>query len=265
MKSLQIYIKVVIILGIILSLNVPVVYGGPQWYEDYKSGLKIMKQGDWEKAISLFQSAIESKHKDTKKQRVGTMFIEYYPHRQMGICYYNLGAMAKAKEQLALSIRQNSTPKAREYMQKINSQHPDIKIPPANDRTLTDQPEPVEDKSPEIKPEEEQSLLVGDRLSIAVLPFETKGIGGELGETYHAIGDSTYDSNVSKIGFSAGAGFEIPAGQVNIIVQGLVRFMPSIRTVKSKLDESWGEFWNIEWEEKEETHSFVGITAGIVF
>ena len=86
-----------------------------------------------------------------------------------------------------------------------------------------------------------------------------------LGETYHAVGDSTYDSNVSKIGFSAGAGFEIPAGQVNIIVQGLVRFMPSIRTVKSKLDESWGEFWSIEWEEKEEPHSFVGITAGIVF
>jgi len=84
------------------------------------------------------------------------------------------------------------------------------------------------------------------------------------GEYVNFVGDSTYEANSSNIGFAAGAGIEVPAGSINIILQGLIRFIPSKRPLKSVLDESW-DSWGIPWEDKKETHSFLGLTAGIVF
>ena len=78
------------------------------------------------------------------------------------------------------------------------------------------------------------------------------------------IGDSTYEANSTNIGFAAGAGIEVPAGSVNVILQGLIRFIPAKRSLKSVLDESWAS-WGIPWEDTKETHSFLGLTAGIVF
>jgi len=55
--------------------------------------------------------------------------------------------------------------------------------------------------------------------------------------------ESTVKADENKMGLAAGAGLELPAGNNNIIFQGLMRFIFT----------------------EDETTSFIGITAGIVF
>jgi len=55
--------------------------------------------------------------------------------------------------------------------------------------------------------------------------------------------EETVEANENKMGAALGAGLELPAGNMNMIIQGLYRFIFT----------------------EEETTSFIGITAGIVF
>ncbi len=97
-------------------------------------------------------------------------------------------------------------------------------------------------------------------LGVGVRPYLTKpeantqfflfGMG-----TYNAISDeatvsgpgfgtNSAKNDFNKVGVAAGAGFELPAGEkLNVIIQGLTRFIFT----------------------ENETTSFVGVTAGVVF
>jgi opacity protein-like surface antigen len=69
-----------------------------------------------------------------------------------------------------------------------------------------------------------------------------------------------FDESATKIGFAAGAGVEIPAGdRFNVILQGLIKIIPSTKAL---------EGFDIEAEEfdlEDKSHMFAGITLGIVF
>lgn len=152
------------------------------WYTSYSNGLDAMQRGDWKGAIAYFTTALAQKNKDSSKIRAyGTVFIQYYPHREIGICYFHLGDMERARAELNLSVQQSSSLRAKEHLNKIKS----------GERAPT--PVVVEEKPVTTKrlPEPERQInyaeppaatIVGERLNIAILPFETKGIGGELGE-----------------------------------------------------------------------------------
>ncbi len=187
MKSVNSYIKIAVISTVLFMFSTMVI-AGPAWYENYQRGMKQMEQGEWQSAKLNFENAIKVKPRDNSKQRVGTMFIKYFPHRELGICHYNLGSMAKAQEELQISLRQTPTPRARQYMQLVVNDNPNLSTPgkpetSGNDyikssptTTTSDQPAttvPCDDKSHQ---------LIGDRMHLAVLPFETRGIGEDLGE-----------------------------------------------------------------------------------
>ncbi len=94
---------------------------GPAWYEAYNNGLSAMQRSDWNAAVTSFQQAIQIQSRDNGKMRVhGTVFIEYYPHRELGICYFYLGDMEKARQELTLSIQQSSTRRAQMYLDAVN-------------------------------------------------------------------------------------------------------------------------------------------------
>ena len=79
-----------------------------------------MEKGDWLRAIEEFKSAASLEFEDTKKMRTyGTRFIKYFPHREMGIAYYQLGEFDIAKEELELSIAYKKTNEAEEYLEKV--------------------------------------------------------------------------------------------------------------------------------------------------
>lgn len=99
-----------------------------KWYKSYRSGLEAMDNKNWVVALQHFQKALASKNKDTNKIRAfGVTFIEYYPHREIGICFYYLGLVELAREHLTISLRQVYSDRARDYLDRINrGDHPVI-------------------------------------------------------------------------------------------------------------------------------------------
>lgn len=154
----------------------------PQWHADYLKGLQAAREGRLQEAVQLLQQALKVRASDSAKQRTqGTTFIEYFPHRELGICYYYLGDLENARRELKISLSQAPTRRARLFLDLVNRGEvpPKGELPP-----FDDQPGPTT-KEPPAKPTEpgpSGATAVGERLSIAVLPFASKGIGRELGQ-----------------------------------------------------------------------------------
>ena len=180
MKLIKIYLIVLIIFSCI-NLNIQLVEANQiKWYKSYELGQKAMEIGDWNTAANYFKDALKVKNKDKNKTRAsGTIFISYYPHRDLGICYYHLGKMDLARQELSTSLSQARTLKAKQYLNKIKSGvAPQISDQPKT--VMNTQPGTVTETQPEkIKPdipvETSTPVEVGERLRIAILPFENKG------------------------------------------------------------------------------------------
>lgn len=140
------------------------------WHKSYENGKQATERGDWKSAAAYFAAALAQKSNDTNKIRAyGAVFIQYYPNRELGICYYHLGDMERARQYLQLSLRQSSSARASEYLNKITAgQAPPPTPVPAQPAAAT-----PSSKTPKPAPEP-STTIIGDRLSIAILPFETK-------------------------------------------------------------------------------------------
>jgi TolB-like protein len=182
MNSRIISILIPVALLLATAVHSPADAAVPEWYAHYDSGLKAMERGNWQTAAEEFTRAIAIKSEDTKKIRVyGTAFAQYYPNRELGICYYNMGLTDKAREALSRSTMQSSSDRAEEYLNRIGGGVP----PPVVSSTTQSEYRDTQKLHPsgsveEIIPQEGQTI--GERLSIAVLPFESKGLGQEIGE-----------------------------------------------------------------------------------
>ncbi|MFZ4622189.1 MAG: hypothetical protein ACOYNS_16635, partial [Bacteroidota bacterium] len=92
-----------------------------KFYNYYTNGLDYMEKQDWVRAIAEFKSAASLEFEDVQRKRTyGTRFIEYYPHREIGIAHYMLGENANAKKELELSIAYRTTDRAEDYFKKIS-------------------------------------------------------------------------------------------------------------------------------------------------
>jgi len=173
MKRVVLYSMIIFFIFISLSY----VFAGGKWYNNYNDGLKQVKMGNWSLAISKFDQALKLKSRDVKRIKTyGMHFIEYFPHREKGICFYNLGHIEKARSELRLSLSQQYSSRAQEYFAKL-SDAPVTKPPVKRKLPIkkTPLPKPVINKPSQMK-------LVGERMGLAVLPFQTKGLGVEIGE-----------------------------------------------------------------------------------
>jgi len=162
-------------------------YSGGKWYNFYDDGIKNMAQGNWARAIENFNEALKVKPRDTKQIKTyGMHFIEYFPHRERGICFYNLGMFRRAALDLSISLKQEYSVRAQEYLSKIGSNpidreplDPSLTQPPADEPVKPNEtpqtPPPAEVSSSGVK-------LVGERMALAVLPFQSLGMSNEMGE-----------------------------------------------------------------------------------
>lgn len=159
----------------IASSWMPKAWAADQWHKAYARGLEAMERKEWQTALNYFANAIQEKSADKGKTRAyGTVFIEYYPNREMGICYYHLGDLQRARELLELSLRQSSSARAKDYLGRVQSGQPAEPAPAQSQVAAAPIP-------PSPRPQAPAATLVGDRLSIAILPFETRGVGREIG------------------------------------------------------------------------------------
>jgi len=182
-------------------------WAGGEWYNYYEEGQGFMKRGDYDRALMAFQSAVSVDFKDKKQALTyGMNFIEYYPHREMGICYFLLGDMANARRQLEISLAFSKSGRAEDYLAKVGSggtKPPEVLVrrPPEPvvkpPEPVVKPPEPVvKPPEPVVKPPESAGKVplgamtydpskvtqVGDRLGIAVMPFQNRGGSVDLGE-----------------------------------------------------------------------------------
>jgi len=228
-------------LALVLGVSSLALAGGIMWYNFYETGQGYMKKGDYDRALMAFQTATSLEFKDTKQARTyGMNFMEYFPHREMGICYYFLGDLDNARKQLQLSQAFARSGRADEFLAKVGTGiAPTPQVDPqeqarleaekkrlaeeqarlekqredlaklqeqkriVEEQKLKEQEEQLRKqkeqhdkevttlllKGPEkvskdqLKYDLTQVTIVGERMSVAVLPFETHGGSMDLGQT----------------------------------------------------------------------------------
>ncbi|HEY6951848.1 MAG TPA: CsgG/HfaB family protein [Bacteroidota bacterium] len=91
-----------------------------KFYNYYDEGSQYMEKQDWVRAIGEFKSAASLEFEDAKRKRTyGTRFIEYFPHREIGIAHYFLGEFQDAKQELELSLAFAKSDRAEEFLDKV--------------------------------------------------------------------------------------------------------------------------------------------------
>jgi TolB-like protein len=112
---------IIILFVTFILINGGFLYSIEKFYTYYDKALKYMQKGEWERAIAEFKSAASLEFEDARKKRTyGTRFIKYFPHREMGICYYNLDEFDNAMGELQLSYAYKKSKRSEEYIKKLS-------------------------------------------------------------------------------------------------------------------------------------------------
>ena len=101
-----------------------------RYWNYYERGLAFSLLGKWEKAAHDFQVAMGTKEgalypeyqEKRRSKTYGVRFLDnYFPHRELGICYYFLGNLDEAKKELDTSLSMLPSSRAKYYMNKVRS------------------------------------------------------------------------------------------------------------------------------------------------
>jgi len=91
-----------------------------QWWNYYQRGQSYLEGECLDAARSDFLAAISQNDRDQRMSRTyGFHFIDYFPHRELGLIYYLLGDLDTAEKELQQSISQESSSKAYHYLDQI--------------------------------------------------------------------------------------------------------------------------------------------------
>ncbi len=191
-----------------VSLFQPVSHAQYKFYSYYDEGLEFMEKKDWLRAIQEFRSAMSLEFEDAARKRTyGTHFIEYFPHREIGICHYFLGEKASARKELELSTAYESSERANEFLGYLRKNVPPSVAargePEVAEEVVEEPRVPVprpskEEVKPPVLPvgaltyDPMRVTQVGSRLGIAVLPIEVKG-------DLESFADALTDKMVSQL------------------------------------------------------------------
>lgn len=91
-----------------------------RWWNFYERGLSYSDGGFWQEAVADFQEALKQRDRDQRRARTyGMHFTDYFPHRDLGVAYYNIGNFDEAQKQLELSLSQAETGKAKHFLNEV--------------------------------------------------------------------------------------------------------------------------------------------------
>jgi TolB-like protein len=218
----------VVLLALVTVLMATTIYAGGKFYNYYEEGLAYMKRGDWDRAIEEFKAAVSLEFKDRPNVRTyGMHFIDYFPHREMGVCYYNLGDTENAAKQLQISQAFSPSKRTSEFLAKLGKgEAPPPQVPAgisreeqdrlarekaqieADKRRLADQMAALElkkkaqDEDAARKAAEEERRLAAERDRLAKLEADRLAKERELlSKGQLPTGALTYDaSRVTQVG-----------------------------------------------------------------
>jgi len=94
-----------------------------KWWNYYDRAISKSEEGKFESARSDLVKAIGLRDKDQRRARTyGMHFIDYFPHRELGIACYHLGDLKRAQSELELSLTSVETAKASFYLNAVRRQ-----------------------------------------------------------------------------------------------------------------------------------------------
>jgi len=91
-----------------------------RWWNYYERGLSFAEGQFFPEALSDLEQAIRQRGRDQRRARTyGMHFIDYFPHREVGIISYETGDLNTAKKELELSLSHFPSSKARFYLDLV--------------------------------------------------------------------------------------------------------------------------------------------------
>lgn len=92
------------------------------WWNYYERGTSYAKGGYWEDAIRDYREALRVRGKDQRRARTYGLlnFIDYFPHRELGVSLYHLGRYEEAAQELECSLKDTESAKAIYYLNRTN-------------------------------------------------------------------------------------------------------------------------------------------------
>jgi len=106
-----------------------------RWWHYYERGLSYAEGEFYTEALSDLNEAVRQREKDQRMARTyGMHFVDYFPHREVGVIAYQMGDLSTAKAQLELSLSQFPSAKASFYLDRVREslikKHTDNVPPP---------------------------------------------------------------------------------------------------------------------------------------
>ncbi len=90
------------------------------WWNHYERGVSFLNGEYFQEAATDFQEAIRQRAKDQRMARTyGMHFVDYFPHRELGIAYYEMRNLEAARKELELSLAYYPTAKAGFYLNRV--------------------------------------------------------------------------------------------------------------------------------------------------
>ncbi len=91
-----------------------------RWWNFYERGNSFADGGFWQEAVDDYLEALRQRDTDQRRARTyGMRFVDYFPHRDLGIAYYHLGRYNDALKELETSLAAVDTSKAKFYINKV--------------------------------------------------------------------------------------------------------------------------------------------------
>ncbi len=91
-----------------------------RWWNYYERGLSFAEGRFYDEALADLAEAARRRDKDQRMARTyGMHFVDYFPHREMGVIHYLTGDLAPARQELKRSLAQHPTAKAQFYLDRV--------------------------------------------------------------------------------------------------------------------------------------------------
>lgn len=91
-----------------------------KWWNYYDRGMEYAERGELDKALEDLRTAVRKRGRDQRMARTyGMHFVDYFPHRELGIVLYNQGDLKQAAKELESSIKSEESAKAVFYLNKV--------------------------------------------------------------------------------------------------------------------------------------------------
>jgi len=91
-----------------------------RWWNFYERGLSFAKGEFYKEAVVDLKEAMAQREKDQRSARTyGMHFVDYFPHRELGIVYFHMDRYEDAEKELETSLSTVDTGKAKHYLNMV--------------------------------------------------------------------------------------------------------------------------------------------------